>query len=106
MAPRFSVSVIALAVVLAVVMLVAVIGFFGAVAHDDNPDLLAPVTASALGELGKLVFAVLLASAVAGVLGWLALFGLRRDGSHRLEWVAFLPANYGGRSPFDTSDRR
>src|ERR1041385_4700058 len=94
MRSRFNLSVIVIAAVLAFVIGIAVMGFFGAVAHDDNPDLLSPLTAGALSELGELVFAVLLASAVAGVLGWLTMFALRRDGSHRMEWVAFLPINY------------
>ena len=48
------------------------------------------------------VFGLLLFSAAAGALGWLVAYYLRLDGVHRLEWVAFLPRNYGGRSPFAT----
>jgi hypothetical protein len=38
-----------------------------------------------------------------GAFGWAVVYCLKRDGWHRLEWVAFLPLNYGGRSLFDTS---
>jgi hypothetical protein len=33
----------------------------------------------------------------------LGMFLAKSDGWHRMEWIAFLPKNYGGRSPFDTS---
>ena len=104
MRERFSLPVVVLALTVAIVAGVAVMGFLGSAVRDHQPDLLAPATANALSQLGKLVFAVLAAGAVAGALGWCALFCLGRDGSHRMEWVAFLPYNYGGRSPFDTSD--
>jgi hypothetical protein len=50
------------------------------------------------------VLAVVALGSLAGIAGWLGLFLTKRDGWHRMESLAFLPFNYGGRSPFDPSD--
>ena len=94
----------ALALVLAVVVGTAMLGFLGAAVSDTQGQLLTPTPASALGRFLAPVLMVVLLGALAGALGWLGLFLSGRDGFHRMEWVALLPFNYGGRSPFDTSD--
>lgn len=106
MHPRFSLPVTVLALSLATVIGTAVIGFLGAAVQNTQTQLLAPTRAMAVGAVLEPVFFIVLLGAVAGVLGWAALFSCRRDGFHRIEYTAMMPFNYGGKSPFDTSDWR
>jgi hypothetical protein len=91
----FSLPVVCLALTVAVMVGLVALASFAAAAPAGSP-VLVPVTAMA-----KQVFAILALSWIAGTLGWIAAFGLHKDGWHRMEWTAFLPFNYGGRNPFD-----
>ena len=103
MRPRFSFSVVVLALTLAIVVGTAVFGFL--------PESVVPSAAWANPEraiaamIGQ-VLAIVAIGSLAGALGWAALFLFKLDGWHRMERAAFLPYHYGGRNPFDTSDWR
>lgn len=101
--PRFSIPVVVLALALAVVVCTAVMGLIGASVLETQRQWLHMTPTTALGTFLNPIVSILALSAVAGAMGWTVLFALRRDGFHRMEWVALLPFNYGGRSPFDTS---
>lgn len=98
MRPRFSFGITVLALAIAVVVGTAV---FGSLAPAISAQRLA--APHALAWIASQLLAFFAVSMGIGVLGWAAAYWLRRDGWHRMEWVAFLPCNYGGRSPFDTS---
>lgn len=100
MRPRFCLLALLLTLAVAVVVGGALVGFFLSTIYDVPSSRLVPQVAGALRILWVPVFEVLLLSAIAGALGWVTLFCLGRDGVHRLEWVALLPRNYGGKSPF------
>lgn len=99
MHPRFSSPVVVLALALAVVVGTVVLGTLGSAVSNS------PSTSTTLltSIIMRQMLTILGLSAIAGVLGWFLLFWLRRDGFHRMEWVALLPFNYGGRNPFDIS---
>ena len=101
MRPRFSLPVVALALTLATVVGTAVFGFLAASVTSSaawsNPER---AIAAMIGQ----VLTVVAFGSLAGALGWASMFALRLDGWHRLEKTAFSFHNYGGRSPFDTSD--
>lgn len=105
MRPRFTLGLV-LTLAVAVVVGGAVFGFFGVSFYQTTSTRLIGLLAGGMGMALAAAANIVLFGAVAGVLGWLALFGLRRDGLHRLEWVALTPKNYGGRSPFDLSPRK
>lgn len=63
----------------------------------------ASISTAPIAEYIRPIVAILAAGALAGAAAWTVLFVLKRDGYHRMEWIAFQPFNYGGRSPFDTS---
>ena len=92
---RFNLPVVSLAVCVAVIAAVAVLG--------SSASGLAGGHVMSVTVLAKQVFAILVLSWIAGAIGWATVFMFRRDGWHRMEWTAFLPFNYGGRSPFSTS---
>lgn len=94
---RFNVPVTALALSLAVVLGAALVGLLGSAAGTTG-GMAAPISVYI-----RPILDVLAAGAVTGIAAWMLLFAMKRDGYHRMEWVAFLPFNYGGRSPFDTS---
>jgi uncharacterized membrane protein YwaF len=103
MRTRFSLPVVSLALTLAVVLGTALMGLIGAAVLDTDRQWLHTSPVTALGTFLSPVFSILVLSAAVGALGWTVLFLLHRDGFHRLEWTAFRPFNYGGRSPFDIS---
>jgi ABC-type transport system involved in cytochrome c biogenesis permease subunit len=98
MRPRFSFSVTVLALTAAIVVGTAVFGFLAPAVPAQRL-----AASHALASVIFQLLAFFVVSAGAGILGWVAVYCLKRDGWHRLEWVAFLPLNYGGTSPFDTS---
>ena len=102
MRPRFSLLTLCLTLAIGLVAGGAVFGFLATSYYDAPASAIVPAVSAALVRVLGPVFGVLLLSAAAGALGWLALYCLGRDGLHRLEWVAFLPKNYGGKSPFAT----
>ncbi len=101
MRSRFSLPVVSLAMAVAVVVGTGVLGLLGAAVGEGSP----LTSAVALTSFMKPVLSVLVLGAVAGALGWGALVLIRRDGFHRMEWVALLPFHYGGHDPFDTSSK-
>lgn len=101
MRPRFSLLTLCLTLAVGLVVGGAVFGFFASSFYDAQASAMIGTFAAAMGRVLGPVFGVLLLSAAAGALTWGALFYLRLDGVHRLEWVALLPRNYGGKSPFD-----
>ena len=101
MRPRFSLSVIALAMSLAIAVGTAV---FGCLAASVAPSVAWTNPERAIASMLGQVLSVVALGSAAGAVGWLLFFLSRRDGWHRMEWIAFLPFNYGGRNPFDTGD--
>ena len=104
MRPRFTLGLV-LTLAVALVVGGAIFGFLSISFYQTTSTRLISLLAGGMGMALAAAVNILFFGAVAGALGWLALFGLRRDGLHRLEWVALTPRNYGGRSPFDLSPR-
>ena len=102
MSPRFSLLALFLTITVGLVAGGAVFGFLATSFYDAPASAMVPAVSAAMARVLGPVFGLLLFSAAAGALGWLVAYYLRLDGVHRLEWVAFLPRNYGGRSPFAT----
>jgi len=84
----------------------AVFGFFAVAFYPMSSAQLIATTAFVLGGPFRVGVTVPVLGSLSGALAWALMFALRRDGVHRLEWVALLPANYGGRSPFETGPRK
>lgn len=105
MRQRFHAEVLAVILATGTVVGLALFGYCVAWSEEATADMVGTAAYSASQQFLAPVFTVLVLGAAAGALGWITLFLLRRDGSHRLEWVALLPKNYGGRSPFDVSAR-
>ena len=93
---RFHLPTTALALSLATVLGAAFLGVLAGTAGTSG-------AAAPVSHYLRPILGVLCAGAITGAAAWTVLFALKRDGYHRMEWVAFLPFNYGGRSPFDTS---
>ena len=98
MSAPFKLPTVSLALALATVIGATIFGVLASAspAQTVPPLQISPAVAKQLLVLVGLGY-------FAGALGWLAIFCMRRDGWHRLEWVALLPFNYGGRNPFDLS---
>ena len=99
MRPHFRLGAV-LILAIAVVVGAAVFGFFGVAFY--------PMPGAQMISLLARGFAVVLAAAAnvvvlggcTGAVVWMVMFLLRRDGFHRLEWIALQQRNYGGKSPF------
>jgi len=96
---RFNLPVVTLVMTLAVVTGIAVAGMLASAVPSQ-----AFSVAGALSRFTTQAVLIVALGAAAGLLAWIVVFVAKRDGWHRMEWLAFLPSNYGGKSPFDISE--
>jgi len=101
MRPRFSLLCIVLALMILALLGGAVLGYLGSTYYETSTRVMVAQTAGVLRYVLQSATELIALGVLAGGMGWLIMFAMRRDGWHRMERVTLMPQDYPGAPRFD-----